>query len=182
MNKARTFAAGIIYDKKFHIFGGNDGSAKKSTEIVSDDGAVIDGPVFPTGVSSHTITSINATVSILSGGGQYDANADISYSLDQTWYYNHATQEFKSGPTLLEKRNNHASATIIDKITNAKIPVVSGGITMAGNSGNNYVILDSTELLIHGEWQAGKLLIKNIIVLLVSILLSTKVFSCSPGH
>ena len=164
MNKARTFAAGIIYDKKFHIFGGNDGSAKKSTEIVSDDGAVIDGPVFPTGVSSHTITSINATVSILSGGYQYDAINNIEYSLDQTWYYNHATQEFKPGPTLLEKRNNHASATIIDKITKANVPVVSGGVTKAGNSGNSHVILDSTELLIHGEWQAGKLLSKNSIV------------------
>ena len=125
---------------------------------------VIDGPVLPIGVSEHTIASINATVSILSGGGQYDANADISYSLDQTWYYNHATQEFKPGPTLLEKRNLHASATIIDKITKASIPVVSGGITMAGNSGNSYVRLDSTELLIHGEWQAGKLLSKNSIV------------------
>ena len=161
MNRTRDFAAGIIYDKKFHIFGGwSDGSAEKSTEIVSADGVVIDGPVLPTGVSSHTITSINATVSILSGGGQYDANADISYSFDQTWYYNHATQEFKPGPTLLEKRNAHASATIIDKITKTNIPVVSGGITMAGNSGNSYVILDSTELLIHGEWQAGKLLAK----------------------
>jgi hypothetical protein len=157
MNRARGFAAGIIYDKKFHIFGGTDGSAKKSTEIVSADGVVIDGPVLPIGVSSHTITSINTTVSILSGGGQYDAINDISYSLDQTWYYNHATQEFKPGPTLLEKRNSHASATIIDKITKANIPVVSGGITMAGNNGNSYVVLDSTELLIHGEWQAGKL-------------------------
>ena len=35
---------------------------------------------------------------------------------------------------------------------------------MAGNSGNSYVILDSTELLIHGEWQAGKSLTKNVIV------------------
>ena len=164
MNKTRSFAAGIIYDKKFHIFGGNDGSAKKSTEIVSDDGAVIDGPVFPTGVSSHTITSINATVSILSGGYQYDAINNIEYSLDQTWYYNHATQEFKPGPTLLEKRNNHASATIIDKITKANVPVVSGGVTKAGDSSNSRVILDSTELLIYGEWQAGKLLSKNSIV------------------
>ena len=156
--------AGIFYDKTFHIFGGYDGSGKMSTEILNANGVVIDGPVLPTGVSFHTITSINATVSILSGGGQYDAINDISYSLDQTWYYNHATQEFKPGPTLLEKRNNHASATIIDKITKASIPVVSGGITMAGSSGNSFVILDSTELLIHGEWQAGKLLSKNSIV------------------
>ena len=161
MNRARDFAAGIIYDKKFHIFGGNDGSAKKSTEILSADGVVIDGPVLPTGVSFHTITSINATLSILSGGGQYDANADISYSLDQTWYYNHATQEFKPGPTLLEKRNLHTSATIIDKITKANIPVISGGVKKAGDSSNSYVILDSTEFLIHGEWQAGELLTKK---------------------
>ena len=182
MNKARTFAAGIIYDKKFHIFGGNDGSAKKSTEILSADGVVIDGPVLPTGVSFHTITSINATLSILSGGGQYDANADISYSLDQTWYYNHATQEFKPGPTLLEKRNLHASATIIDKITKANIPVISGGVKKAGDSSNSYVILDSTELLIHGEWQAGKLLIKNVIIHWFHSFCLPKSFSCSPGR
>ena len=34
LNKTRSFAAGIIYDKKFHIFGGNDGSEKMSTEIL----------------------------------------------------------------------------------------------------------------------------------------------------
>ena len=42
---------------------------------------------------------------------------------------------------------DHGSATIVDKVTKAKIPMVTGGY----NGGT----LDSTELLINGIWQSG---------------------------
>ena len=43
----------------------------------------------------------------------------------------------------------HASATIIDKITKVPIPVVVGGWGTTG-------FLNSTELLIEGQWTQGK--------------------------
>jgi len=144
MNERRLLAAGIMFKNKFHIFGGyNDASGNLQTsEIISIDGAVEYGPELPEAVSSHAITSINSTVSLLSGGWTGD------YS-PLTWFFNHETQAFSSGPSLLEGRQNHGSATIVDKVTKAKIPMVTGGI------GNGYSRLDTTELLINGMWQSG---------------------------
>ena len=65
----------------------------------------------------------------------------------KTWYYNHDTETFTSGPDLLEGRNSHGSALNVDKVTKAKIVVVTGGY-----NGNR---MDSTELLINGQWQTG---------------------------
>ena len=148
MKDKRDLAAGIVYNKKLHVFGGSDGSQYlQSSEIISEDGGVIDGPDLPTAVSYHAITAVNSTVSILSGGYYTYAN---SYS-SQTWFYNHETETFSSGPTLLEGRRVHASATIVDKVTKAKIPVVTG------RKNSNWDTLDSTELLIDGQWQTGKI-------------------------
>ena len=61
--------------------------------------------------------------------------------------YNHDTETFTSGPDLLEGRRGHGSAINVDKVTKSKIVVVTGGI----NSGS----LDSTEMLINGQWQTG---------------------------
>ena len=85
--------------------------------------------------------SIDSTVSLLSGGWTGDHSP-------LTWFFNHETQAFSSGPSLLEGRNRHGSATIVDKVTKAKIPMVTGGYGDAGR-------LDSTELLINGMWQSG---------------------------
>ena len=65
----------------------------------------------------------------------------------KTWYYNHDTETFTSGPDLLEGRRTHGSALNVDKVTKAKIVVVTGGY-----NGNR---MDSTELLINGQWQTG---------------------------
>ena len=143
MNEKRRFAAGIMFKNKFHVFGGRDGSSRLQTsEIISIDGVVKYGPELPEAVRSHAITSINSTVSLMSGGDTGD-NSPL------TWFFNHETQAFSSGPSLLEGRNRHGSAsTIVDKVTKAKIPMVTGGY---GNAGR----LDSTELLINGMWQSG---------------------------
>ena len=145
MKDKRYVAAGIVYQNKLHVFGGYNGSKLQSSEIISEDGGVIDGPDLPTAVYWHAVTAINSTVSILSGG---DTNADWSSS--QTWFYNHETGTFSNGPSLMQGRSWHASATIVDKVTKAKIPVVTGGY----NNGN---YLDSTEFLIDGQWQTGKI-------------------------
>ena len=99
----------------------------------------------------HAITSINSTVSILSGGST-SAN---SYS-PVTWYFNHETKVFSSGPSLLEGRIDHGSATCVDKVTKARIPIVAGGydVYLSTTLLSTYG-LDSTELLINGQWQSG---------------------------
>ena len=145
MKEKRSAAAGVMFRNKFHVFGGWDGSVGSQTsELISLDGRVEYGPALPTVVNSHAITSINSTVSILSGG----FTSAASYS-PLTWYFNHETNIFLAGPTLLEGKRYHGSATCVDKVTKAKIPIVTGG------SGSGDVYLDSTELLINEQWQPG---------------------------
>ena len=146
MKEKRAYATGVTYNKKLHVFGGWNGSSKTQTsETVNVDGMVSNGPDLPTAVGWHAMTTINDSVSILSGGS---TNAD-QYSA-QTWYYNHDTKAFTSGPDLLEGRRGHGSATNVDKVTKAKIAVVTGGW-------NGSAALDSTEMLINGQWETGTL-------------------------
>ena len=151
MKDRRDGAAGIVYDNVFHIFGGYDRDESTwllTSEIINEDGSSTTGPQLPERFYRGSITSINSTVSIIIGG--YQDSTSIS---DQTWYFNHATQEFQPGPNLLEGRNGHSSGTITDQKTKEKIVIVAGG--SGANSGNcNY--MDSTEILLNGEWVTGK--------------------------
>ena len=149
MKYNRGEAAAVMFQKKFHVFGGwgdVNGSfftnLLQTSEIISEDGGVEYGPELQLALMRHAITSINSTVSILSGG----STSATSYSA-VTWYFNHETNVFSSGPSLLEGRVGHGSATCVDKVTKAKIPIVTGGY----HGGQ----LDSTELLINGQWQSG---------------------------
>ena len=71
-----------------------------TSEIISIDGGVEEGPDLPTAVQEHAITSFNSTVSILSGGMTSATNWS-----PLTWLYNHETQTFSSGPSLIEGRS-----------------------------------------------------------------------------
>ena len=144
MKEKRYIAAGVVHKNKLHVFGAAGSFLLLQTsEIISIDGGVKYGPELPEAVLRHAMTSINSSVSILSGG-QISAT---NYS-PLTWYFNHETNVFSSGPSLLEGRYEHASATCVDKVTKEKIPMVTGGW---GNAGR----LGSTELLINGMWQSG---------------------------
>ena len=111
MMEKRYAAAGVIYNKKLHVFGGGSGGLTLHTsETINIDGEVSDGPDLPTGVRFHAMTSINNTVSLLSGGWLTNANSASA----QTWYYNHETETFTSGPDLMIGRYGHGSAIIPD--------------------------------------------------------------------
>ena len=133
------FAASIVRENTLHIFGG---WGENSTEIIHQDGQIGQGPDMPMALGLHAIASVNSTTSIISGG-------DHSHN-DLTWYYNHVTQQFQSGPPSVMGRQAHSSGTIIDQETKEKIVAVAGGL----NEDSGY--LDSTELLIDGEWRQGK--------------------------
>ena len=70
---------------------------------------------------------------------------------DKSWYFNHAIQEFQSGPNLLEVRHDHSSGTVTDQETKEKMAIIAGGYYFS------YLApLDSTEILLNGEWMTGK--------------------------
>jgi hypothetical protein len=124
MNEKRVFTAGVVYNDKLHVFGGYSGSSYLQTsETINLDGTVSDGPDLPEPFRLHAMTSINDTVSLLSGGS---TNYHI-YSV-QTWFYNHDTEAFTSGPDLLEGRREHGSAINVDKVTKANIVVVTEAV------------------------------------------------------
>ena len=109
LKQKRAYAAGIVFEENFHIFGGTGGEYNrlKSTEIVSATGVVSYGPNMTTEFYGHAITKVNETVSILSGG-----ETNSGFFTKQTWYYNHKSQQFSDGPVLLKGRGLHASGTI----------------------------------------------------------------------
>ena len=151
MKEKRAAAAGVIYQNKFHVFGGTsyDGIShitSQTSELISIDGEVEYGPELPDKVERHAITSINSSVSILIGGV-----TSVTGFSPLTWYFNHETNIFSDGPNLLEGRYEHASATCVDKVTKAKIPIVTGG----NHFTNGQHGLDSTELLINEQWHSG---------------------------
>ena len=143
MKEKRKDAAAVMHNDKLHVFGGYSGSTLQTSETINVDGEISYGPALPTAVRRHAMTKINETVSLLSGGVT-NSNPNSA----KTWYYNHDTEAFTSGPDLLEGRHDHGLAINVDKVTKAKIVVVTGGW-----SGNGR--LDSTEMLINGQWQTG---------------------------
>ena len=143
--KRGLYAAGVMYDKKLHVFGGEGGTKLKTSFTINVDGEVSYGPDLPRANSAFAMTTINDTVSLLSGG-----NTKASSSSAKTWYFNHDTEIFTKGSDLLSGRNSHGSATIVDKVTKAKIAVVTGGYQAWGSQA-----LDSTEMLIDGQLETG---------------------------
>ena len=148
MIERRAWAAGIVYNNALHIFGGRDYDTsanlkkKQSSEIVHADGSTTEGPQLPTPMLAHAIASINSTVSIITGG------TDATSISNKTWYFNHESQEFQPGPNLLKGRYGHSSGTVTDQETKEKNTIIAGGRSSSP--------LNSTEMLVNGEWMTGK--------------------------
>ena len=119
--------------------------------MITESGQVLQGELLPVPLYFHAIASVNSTTSILSGGCKphaFDGHPGGCES-PLTFYYNHVTQTFMSGPPLNLGRNYHASGTIIDKVTKEEFVVVTGGEIDGGPD-------DSTEILVDQHWQTGK--------------------------
>jgi len=117
MSTGRYAAAGVVHENTLHVFGGREiyspgGAILKSTDIITVDGQVRQGENLPAPLYGHAMASVNSTTSIISGG--YGAGFSQS---PLTYYYNHLTQIFTSGPSLNQGRINHASGTVKDKKT-----------------------------------------------------------------
>jgi len=144
LNVKRSNAAVIVNDQKLAIFGGIDEKDNRldSVEIVDGNGQSQDNSNnLPETIHSHAIAcSINSSVAIFSGGW-----VDGSRSR-QTFFYKHETRTFSPGPELNTARESHATGTLIDQETNEVIPMVTGGY-------NYPETLDSTEILLDGQWK-----------------------------
>jgi len=152
LNVEREYAAAIVSDQKLTIFGGRDENdiGLDSVEIIDGNGQSQDNNNnLPGTIFGHAIASINSSVAILSGG-----NVDGSLSR-RTWFYKHATRTFSDSPELKTARSGHASGTVIDQDTNEVIPMVTGGY-------NYPETLDSTEILLDGQWKQGQKLPKKL--------------------
>merc|ERR1712241_899819 len=68
---------------------------------------------------------------------------------NKTWYFNHETQKFTSGPHLNIGRDRHGAGHIQDSATKEDIVLVVGG---EDDEFNN---LDSTEILKNESWEEG---------------------------
>ena len=145
MKEKRGCAAAVMHNDRLHVFGGYSGSSSlQTTETINVDGEVSYGPDLPTAVRVHAMTKINGTVSLLSGGIT-DTN---SYSA-KTWYYNHDTETFTSGPDLLEGRRTHGSWRM------QWWRCCWGYPWRLMTEHQSPVMMDSTEMLINGQWQTG---------------------------
>ena len=156
MTSRRYFSAGISHAQSFIIFGGNEvggRGALKSTEIITEE-SVRRGPEMPVKVFRHAVADVNETTSILTGGCTDGIGVEQFRNLNKTWFFNHVSQQFQTGPHLITGRYDHTSATMQDKVTMENIVAVFGGFK--GTTPDAY--LDSVELLINGEseWQQGK--------------------------
>ena len=148
MVQRRVNAAGIVYNNALHIFGGYDYdtfTTLQSSEIINEDGSSTLGPQLPIPIQSHAIASINSTVSILTGGY-------TNTSSYKTWFYNHESQQFQAGPNLLGARYDHSSGIVTDQETKEKMTII------VGYKNFNNTHLDSTEILLNGQWMTGKII------------------------
>ena len=54
---------------------------------------------------------------------------------------------------MIQARTNFSAGIVIDKATEEKLVVVTGGVD---NVGNGFIFLNSTEILIGSHWTLGK--------------------------
>ena len=99
-------------------------------------------------VRRHSVTNINETTSILTGG--YSDLEGQEIFLTQTYFFNHPTQKWTKGPNLNVGRLGHVSGMVTDTVTNEKYLLVIGGSRRCPG-------LDSTEILMDGRWVIGKM-------------------------
>ena len=142
LQKKESFTGSFVYQDTLWAVGGM--IAPMSSQIISQGGKSSPGPSIPFRVGRHTMTNINTTTSILIGGSHNGA----LYSAD-TFYFDHLTSEWTSGPKLNNGRMHHAAGIVTDTVTGEKLLVAVGGSRA----------YTSTEILIGKDWFEGKTLV-----------------------
>ena len=146
MEEKRYHAKSILVHGKMLVLGGYTGnSMTRTAEFINNQ--ILNDTEFnlnielPEPVFSHTIHNINKMTSILIGG--YTTTTSES---KKTYFYNHASNKWTSGPKLINGRMSHTAGVLFDHDTREQHIAVVGGWG-----------LDSVELLLHGKnvWKLG---------------------------
>ena len=140
MQKPRFYAGIIPHEKGLWITGGRDElrTETTSTEFILSSGNSTRGPDLPSAMSLHVMSKLNSSTSMIIEGNSF-----------KTWYFDHNTEAFTDGPSLIEKRLGHTAGLIKDSVyTEEKRIVVVGGT-------NGTVGLKSVEWLVSGTWEQG---------------------------
>ena len=146
MGDNRTNARSIVTEGNILVTGGVDENNNKigSGEFIKQQipNMYIQLP-YP--VNEHWFLNINQTTSFLIGGTTSSATAS-----KKTYFFNHFTNEWTSGPDLIKGRHAHTAGVLFDHDTNEQHIAV-----IAGNKGGAYLM--STEILYHGNttWTYG---------------------------
>ena len=146
MEEYRYYAESVAVQGKMLVLGGYNGKNTIGTgeyiiPQISNNTAPGPNIQLPEPVYHHAIVNINETTTYLIGG------YTTTYS-KKTYFYNHVSKEWASGPELKTGRAYHTAGVIIDHETFAQHIAVVGGWG-----------LDSVELLFHEDnsWSEGKL-------------------------
>ena len=159
MKVARSNAKSVITQGHIWITGGydHDGNTRlSSTEYIPKSST--NAPNLPEPVESHAIIDINETTTMLIGG-----YTNTNLESPNTYYFNHQSKTWKSGPCLITGRNQHTAGLIRDHVTHTQHIVVAGGLrTVATHD----VAVDSVELLHNGEsqWKEGIYFFESFLV------------------
>ena len=139
MLEKRCFASSVVLNQtKLWITGGHSfpspTSHLASTEIISLDQSVIQGPTLPFSVFCHSMVQLNSKTIFLIGGVQENLISNKTWIVDPSNNYS-----MKEGPSMNIARCHHSSAKF--KINGSDFLVVSGG------QKSKTEFLDSVELL-----------------------------------
>ena len=110
---------------------------------------------LPEPIAAHAFISINQSTSFLIAGSRVN-----KWMSNKTHFFNIDSNEWKNGPELLQARCVHAAGVLTDHTTGNRHVAVVGGI---GNGAWPAEVLDSVELLLHGEhsWTQGLFICKH---------------------
>ena len=101
------------------------------------------GPSLPIGIFHHAIVEFgNEKVMVIGGRNGLDISA-------QTYIYIKNDNEWLDGPSMIQKREDHAAGILTDEATMEKFVLVTGGMDSYGYE------LKSTEILKQDKWSSG---------------------------
>jgi len=157
-----------INDTKLWMTGGGREDIGK-TEFITKEGISSIGPKLPRNLAlgpdpdndpiifpmiSHSMTNINSTTSVITGG-YFSKKSDPFIESSLVYYYHHQIQKWIEGPKMKVARGDHASGMVTDTVTNEKYLVVAGGLDFPEP-------MKSTEILINNKWIDGDDMLKGI--------------------
>ena len=145
----RTYAASIVHNENFlWITGGWDMELRlihSSSEFIEagKNNSVV-GSNLPRPLNSHAMVAVEKDLTMVIGGLSLNEADDLNI----TYYFDHSSQQWSSGPSLIIGRYGHAAFLVTDEVSNENIVVVAGGGYLES--------LNSTELLHDDKWIEGK--------------------------